>query len=227
MDKLRQCHSSTRLFLLLIMCVWLVGIVILFVFRRGDLVFLINRHSVSWLDKPILVLTETGHGTFGTLLALLILVFVSIRKGAVAACSLILVSVFTNLGKRLLFFQHDRPMMEFGYADFDRVIFDAPITFFRSFPSGHTMMAFGLAATLAFLFRKKWASILFFLWALTIGISRIYLCQHYFVDALWGMLFGVFAGILSMVIMQKYWPENRWPIVEMSTFGLLRKWINR
>ncbi len=67
-----------------------------------------------------------------------------------------------------------------------------------SFPSGHTMGGFALYAFLAFtVFRSRGQQILLFSLAAAVGLSRIYLCQHFPKDVFLGSIIGV---ALAMVI---------------------------
>jgi membrane-associated phospholipid phosphatase len=67
----------------------------------------------------------------------------------------------------------------------------------NSFPSGHTMAAFALFAFLAFCWpQKKWAALLFFLLAFLVGLSRMYLVQHFFKDVYLGAILGVSVAVL-------------------------------
>jgi membrane-associated phospholipid phosphatase len=62
-----------------------------------------------------------------------------------------------------------------------------------SFPSGHTMTAFALYSVLALLlpFRyRKWA-VFFALLAILVGLSRVFLVQHFLVDILAGAAIGL------------------------------------
>ncbi len=60
-----------------------------------------------------------------------------------------------------------------------------------SFPSGHTMAAFGLYTFLALLMRGRGLLSLFWLFiAIMVGISRIYLAQHFLRDVLAGAFIG-------------------------------------
>ena len=66
------------------------------------------------------------------------------------------------------------------------------------FPSGHTAVTFCVAAVLVIRYRAKAvpAVVLAFL----IGISRIYLCEHYVTDVVAGMLIGIACGVAGELI---------------------------
>lgn len=96
----------------------------------------------------------------------------------------------------------------------DQVGSDRPITYFRetgrvnevvvvpgenlnagqtSFPSGHTMSAFGLFSILALIAGRQSRKRVLFLavLAMAVGLSRIFLVQHFLVDVLGGALLGM------------------------------------
>ena len=67
----------------------------------------------------------------------------------------------------------------------------------KSFPSGHTTVAFESSVSLFSTARSdghKWAYILLVL-AVIMGLSRIYLCVHYPTDVIAGFLVGTLAGV--------------------------------
>lgn len=67
-----------------------------------------------------------------------------------------------------------------------------------SFPSGHTMSAFALFSLLAFMLRppyRIWGAF-FALAAILVGISRIFLAQHFIADVLAGALWGLALALL-------------------------------
>ena len=66
-----------------------------------------------------------------------------------------------------------------------------------SFPSGHTTIAFATATSLALQYRKWYITAPAFLWASSVGFSRMYLGKHYPSDVLAGMALGVIGGIVS------------------------------
>ena len=88
------------------------------------------------------------------------------------------------------------------------------------FPSNHASNTWGLAFFITFLFRRYKLTFFFFLWALLVCYSRMYLGVHYFGDLLIGGLlalagastvFYVFRKVSGDTRLQKvkfiYWPE--------------------
>lgn len=65
-----------------------------------------------------------------------------------------------------------------------------------SFPSGHTLEAFAVAAALSLLFSRKKIVIPVYAWAILVAYSRMALGVHYPSDVLAGILIGTFIGWL-------------------------------
>jgi membrane-associated phospholipid phosphatase len=79
-----------------------------------------------------------------------------------------------------------------------------------SFPSGHTMGAFGFFLILNhFMPANKWyISLIFFLLACACAYSRIYLGQHFFSDVLAGSIIGVLISCLIISTTQIIFKNN-------------------
>ena len=82
-----------------------------------------------------------------------------------------------------------------------------------SFPSGHTMSAFALYSMLTLIAGRKHArwGLAFALLAIAVGISRIFLVQHFLSD----ILAGAVAGMLCA---QLLWWLNNMPFFQRMTF---------
>jgi len=173
---------------------WLALLALVALFPRGTIELSINRLSHPFLDSFFLCITFMGNGWFAAGLVLLFL-FVDYRKAAVLLLTLLVVVVLTNIFKRFIFLQHMRPMWHFSFIEYHRVLFDAPIHYLRSFPSGHTMTIFAMTVFFSLEIKKRSIDALLILLAILVSFSRIYLLQHYLVDVLWGALLGVFSGI--------------------------------
>jgi membrane-associated phospholipid phosphatase len=70
----------------------------------------------------------------------------------------------------------------------------------HSFPSGHTITAFAFFLALSFFTKRPALHFLYFVLALLVGYSRIYLSQHFAIDVLAGSFIGV-----SITILCKYY----------------------
>lgn len=60
----------------------------------------------------------------------------------------------------------------------------------KSFPSGHTASAFALATSVSLCYPKWYVIVPSYLWAVTVGYSRMHLGVHYPTDVLVGALIG-------------------------------------
>jgi membrane-associated phospholipid phosphatase len=68
---------------------------------------------------------------------------------------------------------------------------------YNSFPSGHSSAAFAMALALAFWFNNKAVSFVVILMAIGVGLSRIYLQQHFIEDVIGGATIGLLAAGLA------------------------------
>ncbi|MCF8236533.1 MAG: phosphatase PAP2 family protein [Saprospiraceae bacterium] len=113
------------------------------------------------------------------------------------------VSLFSFLTK--MYFRSPRPG-HYANADWFRdqiILVDGitPLSGFTSFPSGHTMSAFALAAFTIYLYRsKRWLWVILFALAILVAVSRIYLVMHFLRDVLFGSFLGVVLAIIMAVV---------------------------
>ena len=91
-----------------------------------------------------------------------------------------------------------RPLSIFG----PRVNVFAEKLYLYSFPSGHTQFAFSIATYLSYKLKRFWW--MFFLIAVFVGISRIYVGSHFPIDVLTGAIIGIGS---SFVIIK--WQKNK------------------
>ncbi len=73
----------------------------------------------------------------------------------------------------------------------------------KSFPSGHTAIAFATATSLALEYKKWYVVVPAYLWAAGVGYSRLYQGEHYPSDVLAGAVVGAGSAWLSHWLTKK------------------------
>jgi membrane-associated phospholipid phosphatase len=96
-----------------------------------------------------------------------------------------------------------RPLNYFKGAEWIHTLPEWDQHIHRSFPSGHTCSAFCLFCFISFFLPhgyRPWA-LLFFLVALFVGVTRVYLAAHFFLDIYVGSIIGTTftAGIMYLL----------------------------
>ena len=95
------------------------------------------------------------------------------------------------------------------------------------FPSNHASNTWGLAFFITFLFRRYKLTFFFFLWALLVCYSRMYLGVHYFGDLLIGALLALAGASTVFYVFRKVSGDTRlqkvkfiyWPVwIGIATF---------
>lgn len=90
----------------------------------------------------------------------------------------------------------ERPIAQMG-----AIVLGSNISDSFSFPSGHATIAFAAATVLSKLeYRWRW---LFYILAVLIAFSRIYVGKHYPLDVIAGSILGLIIGNLSILITKK------------------------
>ncbi len=118
-----------------------------------------------------------------------------------------------------------------GYFIKDVIGVDRPITYFEkkaslanivlvpstdlnrgqtSFPSGHTMAAFALYSLLTLMAGRRYErwGLAFALMAILVGVSRVFLVQHFLIDVLAGAFLGLFLSGIVWGLVRKFLPQE-------------------
>jgi len=166
---------------------------------KGAEVLWLNARSSSGADLFFLWVTDLGLGSVLSVIAVFLALY-RFRWALLALLGLGWVGILTFITKKVIFTGHVRPMHHFYYADFTRFIHEAPLIYFQSFPSGHTMAIFAFCFLMAYISGRTGFAMLFFLTALLVGLSRIYLLQHFGDDVMAGAFLGILSGTLAIYL---------------------------
>ena len=155
------------------------------------LLFIQEHLRFEWMNGFWKFITHFGDGgIFWVILTLALIIPKRTRKaGVVAACSLLLGFLITNVTLKPLV---DR-VRPYNYSDAIIPLGRIPVE--SSFPSGHTCASFACALIYVRMLPKKYGIPLVVL-AVLIALSRLYLCVHFPTDVLGGFLVALFSSTL-------------------------------
>ena len=139
-------------------------------------------------------------------IAVLVVVFlfsVKYKYALFVGASNIVSALITQLLKHTLFENMVRPKKFFEGIHDLYLVPGVDNYLYNTFPSGHTTCAFALYFALAVIVKNKTLKFFFFLIALLVGYSRIYLSQHFFEDVFAGSVIGIIITIVIYFIIDK------------------------
>lgn len=191
-----------------------------------SLFFTINRDwVVSWLDKPMATLSSwDAWWPVAVLGALLLLVFGGFRGRAALVCIALAIGLTDGLvmqiakktvarprpnqvleGVRIIDLQKATPRLLALWKPVKEKYSEPSIRPVpgRSFPSGHAANNFVLATVLSLFFRR-WGW-LYFIPAILVSYSRLYVGSHYPSDVVVGALLAVGLSMLVVAVAEAIW----------------------
>ncbi|MCC6721470.1 MAG: phosphatase PAP2 family protein [Bacteroidia bacterium] len=140
--------------------------------------------------------TTLGEEWMLILISLIIFILIKNRSFIIKVGSALLInSVITSILKHYIF-NFERPSK---YFENYNLIFTEGVKIYQynSFPSGHTSTAFAFAFILTFYSKSDFKGVLLISLAILVGISRIYLQQHFTEDVLAGAVVGFVSAIIA------------------------------
>lgn len=215
-------NKGLRGFSLLYIPFLVIGLGLIIALKHGDIVLFINKYSRDEWDAFINFVSDLGLGGF-LVVVVILLSFARIRYAVMGLFNLGLVGILTSFFKNTLFPDRLRPFDFFYYDDFSRFIYSAELNYFKSFPSGHTMAIFATMSLLAYFTSKHRYGMLFFCIALFIGFTRIYLCQHFFLDVYVGSILGIVSTLLTIWVGDHLCVLNQRSLFQKSIIKIFRR----
>ncbi len=202
-------HTHTfRYFFIPYLLLLILSLMYLSVHHHGEMVLWLNGYHTNFLDLFFKIWTYGGDEIIYGVIAVALLIlkrkfgYIFLVVGAVEG-------LISWVMKQLFFDDVPRPKKFFEGREVLNFVEGVKVTDFNSFPSGHTMTAFAMAGFLALMIGKReWSVVLVFAAAL-VGISRIYLNQHFLVDITAGSLIGVIVSVVVYKIFEKYLTSER------------------
>lgn len=176
---------------------------------KGQMVEWMAVERTPFLNQLFLGITRLGEEHV-ILAAIFISLFITYRKSALFSLAGILSLVISFIAKTI--FSTPRPLAYFSTLGKPEVLggienysFHSGLT---SMPSGHTIAAFAFFTSLVFILKNTALQVIAFLLAAGVGISRIYLGQHFTEDVALGTIFGMMIGFISYYTVYIIWADR-------------------
>ncbi len=197
-------HTHTfRYFFILYLLFLILGVAFLTIYEHGEVVLLMNEYHNRSLDLFFQIWTYGGDEIVYGIIAITLLIFrkkfgyLFLLVGAVEG-------IISWSMKQFFFASVPRPRKYFEGKEVLNFVDGVKVQEYNSFPSGHTMTAFAMAAFLALMIRKKEWSVALVLAAVLVGISRIYLNHHFLIDVTVGSVIGVMVSVILYKVFEKH-----------------------
>jgi membrane-associated phospholipid phosphatase len=190
--QLRYFYIPTFIFML-------IGGFFIAFYSKADIHIFMNGFHKPFADRFFAFITYLGEGWL-FLAAIPMALLVNMRSGIHIALTGLFTLLLTALFKQVLFAGAPRPLEYFKDSYDLYLVPGVEIHSWNSFPSGHTMAAFGLYLALATWTENKWLVLLCFFLAISVGLSRVYLSQHFLVDVEVGAVLGIVSASLGYYV---------------------------
>lgn len=176
------------------------GFIVLILTEKGDSLIWLNTHHNRALDIFFKYWTHLGDGLIFAFLGILFLL-TSYYRTFVLIVAVISQTIVIQGLKRFVFGDVVRPKLYFENFESLYLVPGVDIHTSNSFPSGHTATAFTVAVLLSLMLRRTNLTALLMVMAILVGVSRVYLLQHFFVDIYFGSLIGFLIGLIVYYLM--------------------------
>ena len=210
---LSKVLRDNRLYFILCLIFLALGNLWLLFLDKGEIILFFSENRTEFWNTFFSIGTRFGE-ELTYLFFVILFLFFRIRHSLAIPLIGIIVSLVAFITKWIFYI--DRPgayFTDLGILDSIVLVENVRLnTGPTSFPSGHTMSAFALFTFVALCIKDKTISALaFFLLALMIGISRVYLVQHFWQDIPTGAFLGILIA-LGMYLIHWKWGkvENHW-----------------
>ena len=201
-------HIQDKFKVLLPFIILLLATVPFLFYNKGSIVLNINKEHTPFLDFFFKNMSGVGNA-----LSIFVFLAITLRFKLKYLYFFILAfaieSIFIVLGKKVFF---NDVFKEQGILDQINFVEGVKVRKHHSFPSGHTAYSFFVATFFVLKLNKFSYSILLFLIAALIGVSRMYLVQHFFVDVFTGAIVGTLSTFVAYVLVfnqNKKWYHRR------------------
>ena len=196
----------------------LAGSAVLVLFGKTDIHLFINIHHAILFDYFFRYWTLIGLGWL-IFPVVFWLSFIRLRYVIIAVAAFIISAAINDTIKQIV--NAPRPAEYFG--ELHRSLYLIPgVTVYHwdSFPSGHSTTAFCLFCMAALVARSNLWKATWFVVALLVAYSRMYLSEHFLIDVYTGSIVGVLSTVICYNMAMKMHWLDKFPAMDKPLFRL-------
>ena len=186
---------NLKIVLILYLLIMILAGFMIVLYPKGYWVYELNLIHHTYLDWFFVYWTYFGDGLLYLILAL-VFIFIRFYYFILTVLVALVQTVFVHIFKQWLFDDLPRPAKFFEGIQQLYLIPGVRIHHYDTFPSGHTATAFAIATLISLIIQRRSWSVLLLVTAVLVGISRMYLLQHFLIDIYFGSLIGVISAFL-------------------------------
>ncbi len=179
-----------------LLMMFILGLVHLFN-TKSSIHLTINNFNSPFLDFFFRNITLLGHGFF-TMIIICLFLFFHFRKSVAILFAFVGSGLIVQILKTTIFSETLRPKGFFAGKEVLHYVDGVNQLVIQTFPSGHSASAFALFLCLAAFTNSSILKFLFFILASLTAFSRVYISQHFLIDAMAGSLIGVLVTIFVL-----------------------------
>jgi membrane-associated phospholipid phosphatase len=200
-------------------CIFLLcGGVTLICISKTDIALCINSCHNAVADSFFKYYTNVGLGWL-ILPVACILAFVRLRYVIIALVSFLITFIINDTIKQIA--GTPRPAEVFAQLHLSLYfVSGVDIYHWNSFPSGHSAIAFSSFSVLALCYNNKLLKFLFFVLALLVACSRMYLSEHFLVDVYVASIIGVIVSLFSYNVGMKMAWLNKFAVIDKPLINI-------
>lgn len=208
----KQFFTTYNPYFLVPLAVWYIcGGFLFLLYTPQQLFSIVNTHYTAIGDVVMYYITWLGEGLTITFTLLALLVIKKFRNWWYLLAALLCVGLPALICQFIKQWHNlPRPYNYFHKASWIHISpYWGDVLMNNSFPSGHTTGAFSIFCFLSMLLPGKYRvyGLLFFLLALSVGYSRIYLAAHFFTDVYAGSILGAVTSLIMFALLKRYQPK--------------------
>lgn len=196
LDQVFFPRQTFRLTTMVFLAISVVLIAAALLVPKGDLVLWFNGRYAPGPNLFFKYITHLGDGLVFVPFVLALL-WVRIGYAITAAVTGVVLALLSNFFKHVVFIDFPRPKAWFADPTVLQFVEGVKVHSMHAFPSGHTATAAALAVLASLFFRHRHMPIIAAALALLVGMSRVYLAQHFLVDVAFGYFYGSVTAIAA------------------------------